>query len=167
VNDLDTPVLTIDLVDYRDPEDGAALVMLLDAYACDPMGGGEPLTDEVRDLLPRRLAEVAGAFSLIARLDDRPVGLANCFTLFSTFAAEPLINVHDVAVLPQHRGMGIARALMARIEDEARARGACKVTLEVLSGNLPAKSLYSDLGYSDYVLDPKVGQALFWQKKLK
>jgi ribosomal protein S18 acetylase RimI-like enzyme len=166
VNDLDTPVLTIDLVDYRDPRDGADLVMLLDAYACDPMGGGEPLSDEVRDMLPRRLADVAGAFSLIARLDDRPVALANCFTLFSTFAAEPLINVHDVAVLEAYRGRGLARALMARVEEEAKARGACKITLEVLSGNLPAQSLYRDLGYGDYVLDPAVGQALFWQKKL-
>lgn len=166
MNDLDTPVLTIDLVDYRDPRDGADLVMLLDAYACDPMGGGEPLSDEVRDMLPRRLADVAGAFSLIARLDDRPVALANCFTLFSTFAAEPLINVHDVAVLEAYRGRGLARALMARVEEEAKARGACKITLEVLSGNLPAQSLYRDLGYGDYVLDPAVGQALFWQKKL-
>lgn len=166
MNDLDTPVLTIDVVDYRDPRDGADLVMLLDAYACDPMGGGEPLSDEVRDMLPRRLAEVAGAFSLIARLDDRPVALANCFTLFSTFAAEPLINVHDVAVLEAYRGQGLARALMARVEEEAKARGACKITLEVLSGNLPAQSLYRDLGYGDYVLDPEVGQALFWQKKL-
>ena len=32
--------LTVDLADYADPRDAADLVMLLDAYASDPMGGG-------------------------------------------------------------------------------------------------------------------------------
>ena len=60
----------------------------------------------------------------------------------------------------------MARALFAALETEARARGACKVTLEVLSGNVPARALYASLGYGDYVLDPNAGHALFWQKRL-
>ena len=51
-------------------------------------------------------------------------------------------------------------------EAEARRRGACKVTLEVLSGNARAKALYVALDYNDYQLDPEAGHALFWQKKL-
>ena len=111
-------------------------------------------------------AATPGAFSLIARLDGQPAGLANCFTGFSTFAAEPLVNVHDMGVLPEYRDRGIGRALLLAVEDEARRRGACKITLEVLSGNARAKALYLALGFGDYQLDPAAGHALFWQKKL-
>ncbi|APE27461.1 GNAT family N-acetyltransferase [Aurantiacibacter gangjinensis] len=160
------PELTIALADYDDPADGAAIVGLLDAYARDPMGGGEPLADTTRDTLVDALASFPGAFSLIARLDDTAVGLANCFTGFSTFAAAPLVNIHDMAVLPAHRGKGVGRALMQAVEAEALKRGACKVTLEVLGGNDTAKALYRSCGYGDYSLDPETGTAQFWQKTL-
>jgi ribosomal protein S18 acetylase RimI-like enzyme len=160
-----TPALTITLADYRDPRDADDVVALLDAYARDPMGGGEPLAEEVKVRLPGDLAANPQAFSLLARLDDQAVGLANCFMGYSTFAAAPLVNIHDLAVLPGHRDAGIGKALMAAIEAEALKRGACKVTLEVLSGN-PARHLYERQGYGDYQLDPATGHALFWQKRL-
>ncbi|WP_144097135.1 GNAT family N-acetyltransferase [Croceicoccus sediminis] len=158
--------LAIALADYRDPADGAALVALLDAYARDPMGGGEPLSPKVRDGLPAALAEQPGAFTLIAREDGEPAGLANCFTGFSTFACAPLVNIHDLAVLPEHRGKGLGRALMRAVATEARKRGACKITLEVLSGNEGAKALYASEGFATYALDPAMGSAQFWEKKL-
>jgi len=160
------PALTIDLADYADPRDAADVVALLDAYARDPMGGGEPLADDVKARLTGDLAVNSHAFSMLARIDDEAVGLANCFMGYSTFAAAPLVNIHDFAVLPGHRGTGIGKALMAAIEAEALKRGACKVTLEVLSGNHPAKALYTAQGYGDYQLDPASGHALFWQKRL-
>ncbi len=166
MSDTLAPELTVALADYADPADAGALIDLLDAYARDPMGGGHPLTSEVRAHLAERLSAHPGAFSIIARVRGVPVGLANCFTGFSTFAARPLVNVHDVAVLPAHRGRGIAKALFAAIEGEARARGACKVTLEVLAGNAPATALYASLGYGQYSLDPAMGSAQFWEKKL-
>ncbi|MEE4452014.1 GNAT family N-acetyltransferase [Novosphingobium resinovorum] len=160
------PDLVITRADFADPADAAAIVAMLDVYARDPMGGGEPLSDDVRERLVPALAQVPGAFVLLARIDGEAVGIANCFTGFSTFAARPLVNIHDIAVAPGHRGKGIARALFAAIEAEARARGACKITLEVLSGNQRAKELYASLGYGDYQLDPETGHALFWQKRL-
>jgi len=165
---IDAAVLDLAIapVDFADPADAAALVFVLDAYARDPMGGGEPLSADVRERLVPAMAQVPGAFALLARLDGEAAGLATCFMGFSTFAARPLVNIHDVSVVPQHRGKGIARALFAAVEAEAKARGACKVTLEVLSGNHRAKALYASLGYGDFQLDPEAGHALFWQKKL-
>jgi GNAT superfamily N-acetyltransferase len=160
------PALAIEPADYANPRDAADLLALLDAYASDPMGGGAPLAPEARKRIVPGLAATPGAFSLLARLDGEAVGLANCFTGYSTFAAAPLVNLHDVAVHPGHRGRGIGRALLRAVEDEARRRGAVKVTLEVLSGNERAKALYVALGYGDYQLDPAAGHALFWQKKL-
>lgn len=159
------PALTIALANYRDPRDAADVVALLDAYARDPMGGGAPLEDAAKARLVGDLAANPQAFSLLARLEEEAVGLANCFMGYSTFAAAPLVNIHDFAVLPGHRGAGIGKALMAAVEAEALKRGACKITLEVLSGN-PARQLYAREGYGDYQLDPATGHALFWQKRL-
>ena len=166
MSDTLAPDLVITRADFADPADAAAIVAMLDVYARDPMGGGEPLSDDVRERLVPALAQVPGAIVLLARLDGEAVGIANCFTGFSTFAARPLVNIHDIAVAPGHRGKGIARALFAAIEVEARTRGTCKITLEVLSGNQRAKELYASLGYGDYQLDPETGHALFWQKRL-
>lgn len=163
---IETHDLIIGHADYADPRDAAELVALLDAYARDPMGGGAPLSDAVKTRLVSDLAASPHAFSMIARLDNKAVGLANCFMGYSTFAAAPLVNIHDFAVVPDHRGAGIGRALLAAIEAEGLKRGACKVTLEVLSGNHRAKRLYAANGYGDYQLDPAAGQALFWQKRL-
>jgi ribosomal protein S18 acetylase RimI-like enzyme len=51
-------------------------------------------------------------------------------------------------------------------EAEARRRGCCKLTLEVLSENHAAKASYRAFGFDDYTLDPTTGHALFWQKEL-
>ncbi|WDA42453.1 GNAT family N-acetyltransferase [Erythrobacter sp. BLCC-B19] len=162
----DTIALAIGLADYNDPRDAADVVALLDAYARDPMGGGAPLAETTKARLASDLAANPQAFSLLARIGARALGLANCFMGYSTFAAAPLVNIHDLAVLPGHRGAGIGKALLAAVEAEALKRGACKITLEVLSGN-PARHLYAREGYGDYQLDPATGHALFWQKRLK
>lgn len=158
--------LTVRLADYADESDGRSLVALLDSYARDPMGGGKGLDEAVRKDLVPALDVFPGAFTLLAFAGDEPVGLANCFTGFSTFAARPLVNIHDLVVSPGHRGKGIARRLMQAVETEARARGASKITLEVLSGNAPARALYGSLDYGNYALDPEAGTAQFWEKKL-
>jgi ribosomal protein S18 acetylase RimI-like enzyme len=94
------------------------------------------------------------------------VGLANCIEGFSTFAARPLVNVHDLVVLDGHRGRRIGQRLLQAAEQEARRRDACKLTLEVLTGNAPALRLYERFGFEPYVLDPALGQASFMHKPL-
>jgi ribosomal protein S18 acetylase RimI-like enzyme len=74
--------------------------------------------------------------------------------------------VHDVTVLASHRGQGIAARMLAHVEDIARARGACKLTLEVLSGNTSAAKAYERIGFALYALDPQAGTAQFMQKWL-
>jgi ribosomal protein S18 acetylase RimI-like enzyme len=152
--------------DYADPADAAAIVMLLDAYATDPAGGGEPLSNFAKANLVRELAARPQAFSILAFDGEQAVGLVNCIEGFSTFKCQPLVNVHDVAVLASHRGRGIAEQMLAQAEAIARERGAVKMTLEVLSGNVPAVKLYTRIGYAGYQLDPAMGTAQFFQKWL-
>ena len=152
--------------DYRAPADRAALVALLDAYARDPMGGGTPLADDVKARLCDELAVLPSAASFIAWIGDEAVGLVNTFEGYSTFKARPLLNVHDIAVLPAQRGRGVGQALLAASEAHARERGCCKLTLEVLSGNQRALRSYQRFGFAPYVLDPAEGHALLMQKWL-
>ena len=153
-------------VDYADPVHAQALVALLDAYAHDPMGGGTGLSDYAKTHVVAGLAARTQAFSVLAFTRDAaqtPVGLVNCIEGFSTFAAKPLVNVHDVIVLPDWRGQGVAGAMLEAVVQIARARGACKLTLEVLSGNQKALRTYAKLGFNAYQLDPEAGTAQFLQ----
>ncbi|MEM8858618.1 MAG: GNAT family N-acetyltransferase [Chloroflexota bacterium] len=153
-------------IDYTDPQEAADLQLLLNSYAQDPMGGGEPINSENLRVLPKRLADFPTAFSLIAYVNGQPAGLANCFWGFSTFAAKPLVNIHDFAVRPEFRGIGLSRKLLEAIEAIAQDKGCCKITLEVLSENHVAMAAYRRFGFGGYQLTPEVGQAVFWQKKL-
>jgi len=159
--------ITTSRADYANPVHAAALVMLLDAYASDPAGGGKGLSDFARANLVSGLAARPQAYSVLAFDGVQPVGLVNCIEGFSTFACKPLVNVHDVAVLASHRGRGIAEQMLAEAEVIARERGAVKLTLEVLSGNRSAVRLYERIGFAGYQLDPAMGSAQFLQKWLE
>ncbi|MFO6423630.1 GNAT family N-acetyltransferase [Motilimonas sp. KMU-193] len=158
--------IDVKVVDYQHPQQGQDLVALLNAYALDPMGGGEPLAADVAANLVARLAELDHALSLICYVDGEPAGLTNAFYGFSTFKAKPLINIHDIAVNPAFRGLGISQLMLDKLEQIAREKGCCKVTLEVLEGNTVAQNAYRKAGFAGYELDPKMGRALFWQKSL-
>jgi ribosomal protein S18 acetylase RimI-like enzyme len=152
--------------DYGNPVHARALVDMLDAYARDPAGGALALDDFARTNLVACLAARPQAFSVLAFDAQTPVGLANCLEGFSTFACRPLVNVHDLAVLASHRGQGVAERMLQLVEQIARERQACKLTLEVLAGNTGANRLYARVGFDAYQLDPSMGQARFLQKWL-
>ncbi len=159
--------IEIRLANYDDAADGKLVVELLNAYAEDPMGGGEALAEHTQQNLAKSLANIPHAFSVLAFVDGKPAGLINCFEGFSTFKCKPIINIHDVTVLPDFRGQGLSLKMMDKVEDVARKRGACKMTLEVLEGNKVAQGSYLKFGFSGYELDPKMGQAMFWEKPIK
>lgn len=167
MNSINTSAITVCRADYANPAHARALVHLLDAYASDPMGGGEGLNDFAKANLVPCLAARPQAYSVLAYSGDVPVGLVNCIEGFSTFACRPLVNVHDVAVLAAYRGRGIADQMLALCEVIARERGSCKMTLEVLEGNVGAVRVYERFGFGGYQLGSAMGQAGFMQKWLK
>jgi len=71
-----------------------------------------------------------------------------------------------VIVLKEFRGLGISQLMLNKVEAIARQKNCCKLTLEVLQGNEPAQKSYLKHGFAGYQLDPKMGQAMFWQKPL-
>jgi ribosomal-protein-alanine N-acetyltransferase len=81
----------------------------------------------------------------VVALDDQQsiVGYAG---VFAPGAAEA--DVLTVGVVPEHRGQGIAKALMALITDWAKAQGSTAMMLEVKTDNSAAICLYESLGYT-------------------
>lgn len=152
--------------DYSNPLHARDLLFLMNEYAQDPMGGGDALSQHCQQYLVEALQKFPTAYSWLAYQHHNPVGLLNAFLGFSTFKCQPLMNIHDVIVQQQARGLGISRRLFAAAEDHAKALGCCKITLEVLAGNETAKRAYRAFGYDHYQLDETTGIAEFWQKYL-
>jgi GNAT superfamily N-acetyltransferase len=148
------------------PEHAAALLRLLEEYARDPMGGGEGLSQHTRAHLVAELRKRDTAHVILAFVDREPAGLIVCLEGFSTFACRPLLNIHDVIVSAGHRGKGLCKQMLESVETLALGLGCCKLTLEVLEGNAVARAVYESCGFVGYELDPRMGRAMFWQKKL-
>jgi len=142
--------IEIRTADLSDEIDGNAVAAIIDAYAGGPGGQNAPLPSDVRGRLASGLADHPAAFALLAICRGEPVGVAVCVWSFSTFAAKPSLNIHDLAVLPEHRGEGIGGQLLGEVERRARERGACKVTLEVHDTNHGAKRLYARHGFGPW-----------------
>jgi GNAT superfamily N-acetyltransferase len=160
------PEVRIIAADLERPDHARAVVALTAAYAEDVMGNGGALPPHILERLVSALHEHPTTIVLLAYLDAEPVGIATCFLGFSTFAARPLLNVHDLGVLPQHRGKGIGRALLASVERHARDRGCVKLTLEVLESNHRARRVYEGAGFAHAVHGDPRGGALFYAKTL-
>ena len=153
-------------IDLNDERHCAALFALLDEYAAGPTGRGYGLDAAVRQELPAMLAAHPHYCGWLAFIGDEPAGVLNGFQGVSTFKARPLFNIHDIAVSPRWQRRGIGRALLAVAQAEARARGCCKLTLEVLQGNTGALAAYAQAGFEPYELDPAMGRAVFLEKPL-
>ena len=158
--------LTVNSVKLDNPRHTADFMVLLDHYARDPMGGGQGLSAYTCENLVTQLREWPTFMALLAYVGNQPVGMLDGFFGFSTFAARPLLNIHDMVVHRDWRHHGVARALFAAAESMARERDCCKLTLEVLEGNSVAKAAYERLGFKPYQLDPQAGNALFMHKFL-
>ena len=134
--------------DYRDQGHCSDIMYLTNSYAKDEMGGAHPLPKEILVRMVEGLRETSNAFTFIAYANKEPVGIANCFIGFSTFEAKKLINIHDLAVIPEYRAKGIGEKLLENIQKRARKMKCCKLTLEVREDN-PARHLYERFGFEN------------------
>jgi ribosomal protein S18 acetylase RimI-like enzyme len=159
-------MITIVPADLARPEHQQAVVDLIDAYSRDPMGDEKPLPDDVKQRLIPGLREHPTTIIFLAYDADKPVGIALCFRGFSSFYAMPLINIHDLAVLPDYRGKGIGRQLLLAVAERGRKIGGCKITLETQEHNHTAQKLYKSVGFARDVHTAEAGGAIFMTMRL-
>jgi ribosomal protein S18 acetylase RimI-like enzyme len=152
--------------DLARAEHQEAVVFLIDAYSRDPMGDEKPLPDDVKQKLIPGLREHPTTIIFLAYDADKPIGIAMCFKGFSTFYAKPLINIHDLSVLPAYRGKGIGRQLLEAVAAHGNKLGCCKLTLETQEHNYTAQKLYKSVGFARDVHTAEAGGAIFMTRKL-
>ncbi|MCX4810530.1 GNAT family N-acetyltransferase [Streptomyces sp. NBC_01239] len=110
---------------------------------------------------------------LVAELDRRIVGYIRL-----AFPTELACNAHvrqiqGLAVADEARGHGVGRALIRAAVEEARRRGARRLTLRVLGHNTPARKLYESEGFAvegvlpeEFLLDGKYVDDVFMGRAL-
>jgi ribosomal protein S18 acetylase RimI-like enzyme len=152
--------------DLARPDHQDAVRALIAAYANDPMGNGGPLPADVMERLIPGLQRHPTTLILLAYVGGEPAGIATCFVGFSTFYARPLVNIHDLAILPGFRGRGVGRQLLEGVLDKAGQLGCCKVTLEVHEGNTRAKQIYEAAGFAEGAAREPGGRWLFYSRPL-
>ena len=77
----------------------------------------------------------------------------NGFVVWRVVADEA--EIITIGVHPDARKTGIASAMLAIIEADAKKRGATKMFLEVAENNYPARALYQHNGYVQIGIRPK------------
>jgi ribosomal protein S18 acetylase RimI-like enzyme len=98
--------------------------------------GIQLLSPSLRDLL----------VGYICEQDGKPVGT----TIISRRGSTDVWVIGTVAVMPEARRKGIARQLVEAGIELIRNIGGKKVLLSVIDGNVPAYSLYENLGFENY-----------------
>lgn len=87
------------------------------------------------------------AEAMVAELSDGAVaGFALYFTNFSTFLCRPGLYLEDLFVLPEHRGLGIGKAMLQALAKLAVQRGCGRFEWSVLDWNEPAIGFYESVG---------------------
>jgi GNAT superfamily N-acetyltransferase len=83
---------------------------------------------------------------LIAEWAQEPAGFALFFYNYSTWRGQPGLYLEDLFVLPEMRGKGIGKALLARLAEIALAENCYGIAWQVLEWNEPAIKFYVSLG---------------------
>jgi GNAT superfamily N-acetyltransferase len=98
--------------DREDTHYQASLMEMAEAFSVDPFGANRPLSEPARAGLIDGLRAHPTTLVFLAFEDEVPIGMAICFRGFSTFAARPVVNIHDFFVSKNVRGRGVSRALL-------------------------------------------------------
>lgn len=140
-----TPAFALRAAEPRDLDDLVRLIGALAEY--------EHLT-HLLEVTPERLgrhlfAERPAAECLVAEVAGAGVvGFALFFPNFSTFLGRPGLYLEDLFVLPEHRGLGLGKALLRAVGALAVSRGCGRFEWSVLDWNAPAIRFYEAMGAS-------------------
>lgn len=103
---------------------------------CLAADGRTPLADATQPRFAALIAEVGG----------EPVGFALYFWSYSTWRGHHGIRLEDLYVTPSKRGLGVGRALLARLAKIAVEEGCPSLEWDVLDWNAPAIAVYEKIG---------------------
>jgi GNAT superfamily N-acetyltransferase len=108
----------------------------------------DAVTATEEDLLRDGFGESPYYQCLIAEYEGKAAGFAFYFFNYSTWTGRPGLYLEDVYVHEEFRGLGIGKALLARVAAIAVEKGCPRLQWEVLDWNTPAVAFYAGLGAS-------------------
>jgi L-amino acid N-acyltransferase len=110
---------------------------------------------DIRDMIAAKV--LAGhAFLVSVDADGSLLGQAS-YGQFRPGVGYKTCMEHSIALAPAARGKGVGQALMAAIEDHARAQGAHQMIAGVSGENDEGKAFHEKLGYAHVATVPEAG----------
>ncbi len=105
-------------------------------------------------VMRRFLADLAGSshsFLFVAVIGDQTVGFISGELREGSPAFRPKTwaSVDDVFVEPDHRNLGVGRALLESVKTWAKDKGADGVSLQVAAANERGRKFYEELGFRE------------------
>lgn len=119
-----------------------SLIRALAAYEKQP----EAVETTVADLEREGFGPTPRFHCLLADCDGETVGYALYFHTYSTWTGHAGLHLEDLFVLPEFRGKGVGKALIAAVAAQAQAEGCRRLEWAVLDWNQPAIDFYRSLG---------------------
>jgi GNAT superfamily N-acetyltransferase len=132
-------------IDPATERDVPEILTLIQALAEYERMSGDVIADEAR-LRVALFGSAPAAEAVLARAGAEPVGFALWFHTFSTFLGRRGLYLEDLFVVPQWRGRGVGRALLAHLAQIAVERDCGRMEWSVLNWNEPAIRFYRGLG---------------------
>ena len=120
-----------------------------------------------REMYLADLSNTGVAFLYVAREEQgRIVGFCSFWKVYEE------LHINNLAVQPEYRRIGVARALLTRVLREGVRLGARRALLEVRRSNVAAQRLYEQFGFSvsgirrDYYTNPAEDALVLWREEL-
>jgi ribosomal protein S18 acetylase RimI-like enzyme len=141
--------------------DAAAIGELLDAFNRE---FDEPTPGPV--WLAHRIVELLAQDTLVLLAGSGPDGLAVLRLRPSIWTDRLEAYLAELYVVPDKRGQGLGRALMAGVLDAARDRGADHILLGTSEDDHVARGLYESLGFINRERGPDGPITYFYEREL-
>lgn len=128
---------------FARPEDTETILRFILALADYEHLRGEVIATP--ELLREWIFEKQKAEVLLAQKGESVIGFALFFHNFSTFLGRAGIYLEDLFVLPEYRGLGCGKALLARLAQITLERGCGRLEWACLDWNRPSIDFYLSL----------------------
>jgi GNAT superfamily N-acetyltransferase len=108
------------------------------------------LSAEVTNRTWKRILDPdSGVMSVVAEVDGKVYGFANCVIHENTWETQPVCYLEDLFVAPSARGHGLGKALLEWLRNSMRAEGWARLYWMTRHDNMRARKLYDQFTQAD------------------
>lgn len=145
------------------PEDAGAIIAFWNPLIRDTMVTFNPVQKTEAEVADSIRAKAAAGHGFFVAEDGGILGFAS-YGQFRAGMGYAKAMEHTIILSPEGRGSGVGRALMAAIEDHARAQGYHSMIAGVSGGNPEGRAFHAAIGYAEVAVIPQVGWKFgrFW-----